>query len=241
VFLENKYTKWYNTLISNAKTRKIDSTQTYEKHHIIPKCLGGDNTSENLVKLFPKEHYIAHLLLTRMIEGPLQQKLYFAWWRMMHSNNRTTRYKPGNRAYHAAKSAMVLRIKAQNKGQIVTSAQREKFRNKVPWNKGKKMSNEFCKNLSAIRKVVLSTTEARQTLSQQMITANKLKSRSGPTTRPRFRWVLKNLRTSQLITVTNLKQWCIENKVSQPYLYTSRKCEWMILEKYRLKNNEKII
>lgn len=38
----------------------------YESHHIIPKSLGGNNLSENIVLLTPKEHFITHLLLTKM-------------------------------------------------------------------------------------------------------------------------------------------------------------------------------
>lgn len=34
-----------------------------ESHHIIPKCVGGEDIEENLVLLTPKEHYLCHLLL----------------------------------------------------------------------------------------------------------------------------------------------------------------------------------
>lgn len=37
-----------------------------ETHHIIPKCLGGSDDNYNLVKLSPEEHYLAHLLLTKI-------------------------------------------------------------------------------------------------------------------------------------------------------------------------------
>jgi hypothetical protein len=38
-FLENKYTKWYFSIISNAQSREVSGY--IEKHHIIPKSLGG--------------------------------------------------------------------------------------------------------------------------------------------------------------------------------------------------------
>jgi len=38
-----------------------------ERHHIIPKSLGGNNDHENLVVLWYREHYIAHRLLVKMI------------------------------------------------------------------------------------------------------------------------------------------------------------------------------
>jgi hypothetical protein len=37
-----------------------------ERHHVIPKCLGGSNAKENMVALIPEEHYVAHQLLVKM-------------------------------------------------------------------------------------------------------------------------------------------------------------------------------
>lgn len=38
----------------------------YEKHHIIPKALGGSDLQDNLVLLTPREHLIAHLCLVKI-------------------------------------------------------------------------------------------------------------------------------------------------------------------------------
>ena len=62
MFLDNKYYKWYKELTS----KQDRSLECYtEKHHIIPKSMGGLDTKENLVVLTAREHYIAHLLLTK--------------------------------------------------------------------------------------------------------------------------------------------------------------------------------
>jgi hypothetical protein len=58
------YTKHYNLLIERAKSREI--TGYVEKHHIVPKCMGGNNDKSNIVKLTPEEHYVAHQLLVKM-------------------------------------------------------------------------------------------------------------------------------------------------------------------------------
>lgn len=59
------YRRIYNDLIMRGWRRAI--LEGYcEKHHIIPKCQGGGNEKSNLVKLTAEEHFIAHLLLTRM-------------------------------------------------------------------------------------------------------------------------------------------------------------------------------
>jgi hypothetical protein len=54
----------YENLINRAKDRKLDIYT--ESHHIIPKCMNGDNSVENLVDLTPEEHYLAHQLLVKI-------------------------------------------------------------------------------------------------------------------------------------------------------------------------------
>jgi len=54
-----------------------------ERHHIIPKCMGGSNKEENLIWLTPSEHYIAHKML--MEENPKNKKLAYAFSRMAFS------------------------------------------------------------------------------------------------------------------------------------------------------------
>lgn len=68
------YNKHYETLIQKSKNRCIEGY--YEEHHVIPKCIGGSNDSNNLVKLTPEEHYLAHLLLVKIY--PKETKLIYA-------------------------------------------------------------------------------------------------------------------------------------------------------------------
>ena len=58
------YTKHYNTLIIKASSRIL--TSYCEEHHILPRCMGGSDESDNLVRLTASEHFIAHLLLSKM-------------------------------------------------------------------------------------------------------------------------------------------------------------------------------
>ena len=57
------YENIYNKLIDNARRNNNITGKYYENHRIIPLCLGGNDNSENLVKLTLREHYIAHKLL----------------------------------------------------------------------------------------------------------------------------------------------------------------------------------
>ena len=52
----------------------------HERHHIVPKCMGGSNDEENLIDLFAREHFEAHRLLA--LENPDVQGLVYAWWCM---------------------------------------------------------------------------------------------------------------------------------------------------------------
>ena len=51
-----------------------------EKHHIIPKCLGGDNSENNLVELTAREHFLCHMLLCEIY--PNENKLKHALFLM---------------------------------------------------------------------------------------------------------------------------------------------------------------
>ena len=68
IFNKSKYTKWYYDIINARKSNKskIDG----EKHHIIPRSLDGTDAASNIVKLSYREHYLCHLLLTKMCKIP---------------------------------------------------------------------------------------------------------------------------------------------------------------------------
>lgn len=48
-----------------------DEMQECEVHHILPKCVGGDNSENNLVRLSVKNHFLAHLLLAKLTNNPI--------------------------------------------------------------------------------------------------------------------------------------------------------------------------
>lgn len=58
----------YFSLIDKAKNRVIPDGVYCERHHIKPSSLGGTNDKDNIVRLYPREHYIAHLLLFKKYE-----------------------------------------------------------------------------------------------------------------------------------------------------------------------------
>jgi len=105
IFIENKYTRWYYNIIANAQARNLPPDVYIEKHHILPKSLGGVNSKDNLIKLTAREHYICHLLLTKMTEGDNRYKMWYAHYMMMRG---IKRYKPSARMYQLAKRNLIL-------------------------------------------------------------------------------------------------------------------------------------
>ena len=58
------YEKHYNNLIEKRRKHVLESN--CHKHHIIPRCIGGNDENDNLINLTYREHYIAHLLLAKI-------------------------------------------------------------------------------------------------------------------------------------------------------------------------------
>lgn len=72
-----------------------------ERHHIIPRCMGGVDDKSNIIYLYPREHYEAHKLLA--LENPDNHKLNRAWWLMSHINN--TKYEVTSNEYEQSKES----------------------------------------------------------------------------------------------------------------------------------------
>lgn len=102
MFIDNKYNKIYNDFIQKRKARKNITTDFYEEHHVIPKSLGGTNEKTNLVKLTPREHFFAHLLLAKITEGIDQIKMTHAL-KFMSDVGSSKKYI-NSRQYEVAKS-----------------------------------------------------------------------------------------------------------------------------------------
>ena len=87
------YQNIYNNIINTRKQKTFNGYT--EKHHIIPKSLGGGDNKDNLVELSAREHFICHLLLTKMYkEGTVEWiKMCKAFMNMFRHGNHK-RYCP---------------------------------------------------------------------------------------------------------------------------------------------------
>lgn len=62
----NKNLHYLDRYVKFISTRaNIKITTKTAKHHILPRCMGGKNTKDNLVHLTHREHFIAHYMLAK--------------------------------------------------------------------------------------------------------------------------------------------------------------------------------
>ncbi len=75
-FTDNKYRRWYLALCERGRGRVL--SERGERHHVVPKSLGGSNATDNMVALTYREHFLAHWLLTKFTAGQAQRKMNHA-------------------------------------------------------------------------------------------------------------------------------------------------------------------
>ena len=153
MFLQNKYTRIYFNIIDCAKLRTLPLEVYVEKHHIIPKSIGGSNSKENLVALTAREHFICHLLLTKMTVGMYKQKMTFAAWSLTMKKDILNK-KISNRTYQRLKEERAALLKGKKMPE-------EQRLNLIKVNTGKVCSEEKRAKIRAARKLQI-TTEAKK-------------------------------------------------------------------------------
>lgn len=187
MYLANKYSKWYYSIINNSCNRVIDGL--IEKHHIIPKSLGGKNSKSNLANLTPREHFICHLLLTKMTTGAQKAKMVNAALRL--SNDHKGRCV-NSRLYDMIKRERIEFLKKEMTGarnpfygkkhteetrKKMSDARKKwsfteehlaKFRNRVGPMAGKTHSEETRLKLSAIGKLRVPSDETKAKTSKTL-------------------------------------------------------------------------
>jgi hypothetical protein len=103
-YIESKYSRWYEELITKALNRKLPKDAYKEKHHIVPRSFGGSNDKSNIAVLTAREHYIAHALLWKMnFSGVYGHKMAYAFntfIRQMHVTD-DHNYKINSKIYES--------------------------------------------------------------------------------------------------------------------------------------------
>lgn len=125
------YQKHYELLIESRKNRILNENEYYEEHHIIPKCLGGSNEKDNLVKLTAREHFIAHQLLWLATKNLKLAAAFIAmrWHQKLRNLN--------SKQFEQIRKVIALRCSIMFKGRIFT----EEHKRKISESQRKRMSD----------------------------------------------------------------------------------------------------
>ena len=168
------YQRIYNQIIQRAQGENRVKTKDayYEIHHIIPRCLGGNNENTNLVLLTAREHFICHLILCRLHKN--NHKLWYAANAMLMrqslkiSSRQYAEIKGNLKHSDETRRKMSESSKGRGKGKKLSDETKAKLReahkNRLPVseetrkkisdaNKGRNVSITIRKNLSALNKV----------------------------------------------------------------------------------------
>lgn len=87
-----------------------------EHHHIIPKCFNSDINL--IIDLTPREHYIAHLILSKCFYGINNSKMIYAFMRMCYSKN-PGHYVPSSRVYENLRKELSINMSQKMKGNSI--------------------------------------------------------------------------------------------------------------------------
>lgn len=162
------YKKIYTTLIMSRQLlgRKKNADVYFEKHHVLPKCLGGTNANENTVLLTAKEHFIAHLLLTKCYTGEEKSKMTYALFQMFRSAKNHRRFFSQS-SYQSAKEAQAAESREKYKGRQVADTT-----GLTVWNAGKKtgaLSPEHKAKIGRFHKGKVMSEQTRKKMSESAI------------------------------------------------------------------------
>lgn len=88
--------------MESRRSRELDLNIVYETHHVLMKSMGGTNDPSNLVKLTPREHFLAHWLLWRIHRNRQTARAFFS----MKNWSRSGRKISSSRGFQEAKEAV---------------------------------------------------------------------------------------------------------------------------------------
>lgn len=102
---EKRYENFIESL--RKKNRKLEDGY-FERHHILPRSLGGGDDESNIISLSYREHYIAHYMLWKIYKN---KETLFSFW-LMNNVRQKIDFKINSRIYEDLKTAF---IKSQEK------------------------------------------------------------------------------------------------------------------------------
>jgi hypothetical protein len=161
------YQRIHDAIIDRARNRKLQGYR--ERHHVIPRCLGGTDDKSNLVELTAREHFIVHKLLVEIY--PDVHKLVYAYWMMCNnqgSKKMSRNYKVSSRNYEYARKLFSETSSKYQLGKTLTDDHKKALSVAAKTRKTRtpiKHSDETKQKLSSIWKGTTRSAEDRKKIS----------------------------------------------------------------------------
>lgn len=154
--------------ILNIRGRFNCGGEYHEKHHILPRCIGGTDDENNLIDLYAREHFIAHMLLAK--ENPDNKKLILAWHMMTNvKTDCQQRYQVTPEEYEKARIAYIQMMTGENnpsKSEETRRKKSEAIKGAKNHNYGKPRSETTRKKISEAHKGKKVSDETRKRISE---------------------------------------------------------------------------
>jgi hypothetical protein len=156
------YALHYDRLIARAKNRVLSSY--VERHHVLPRCLGGSDDPSNIVRLTGEEHFVAHQLLVKMHPGHLG--LVWALSAMCSGSGRQDRT---NKRYGWLRRKLASSLRMRFAGKPLSAEHRAKLSTAAKLRAPRRHSAETRASISAARKGAMFSAEHRAKLAAAKI------------------------------------------------------------------------
>ena len=167
-FLSNKYTSLYYRIVAHRRANPLETNLYGELHHVIPKSMGGSNDHDNLVKLSAREHFICHVLLTKMTTGHDLYKMKTALIAMTNLRSRWNKrqeFSFNSRLFEKAKSGLVFSKEHRRK---ISEAAIRQFQD--PSQRLKASENAKKRRYSEETKLKMSKSHQGKTITPEVVT-----------------------------------------------------------------------
>lgn len=164
------YSKLYDALIEKARSENREKLQKgdpsyryYERHHVIPKCLGGTWSKNNLVLLTAREHFLCHWILYK--STPSELKLAYAFSRMCCGNRHSSARKVNSCLFKYAREASAVAQSIMHKGTKYSEEHKKKLsvaqlQSSRHFSRGKHLTEEHKRKIGNANKISLKGKES---------------------------------------------------------------------------------
>lgn len=154
--------------ILDSRGRFACGDEYHERHHVVPRCMGGSDDEDNLIDLYAREHFIAHMMLAK--ENPDNRQLILAWHLMTNVKTKhQQRYCVTPDEYEEVRLAYIQTIIGDNnpsKSDEVRRKKSEAIKGERNHNYGKPRSETTRKKISEAHQGKILSTETRKRISE---------------------------------------------------------------------------